>query len=170
MTSDFRLEKILQEYETEWDDSLIPILQESFPQQIRQYICNYQDRIASLTEILPDTKVERGSKDDPIFQEYLTVGFYIIWISLLRTLDIRVSYMLFQRTSIIFTQYLIVYAQARQNHTNVEFNLKELVAYILTNILGGIEVPVQSTITDTQRMDLWGALIKLYSKCKVEYV
>ena len=35
-----------------------------------------------------------GSKDDIIFKEYKTIGFYIIWISLLRTLDVSVTYML----------------------------------------------------------------------------
>lgn len=169
MSIDTRINDILNEYENEWDDSLIEVIQESFPQQICQYISNYTTRLEKVDASMLDMNFKLGSKDDVIFKEYKTIGFYIIWISLLRTLDISVTYMLLQRTSILFSQYIIVYIQARQNNSQIDFSLKELISYILKNLLGAITVPIQTNIDDKKRMKLWSTLVKLYSKFTVEY-
>jgi len=99
--------------------------------------------------IILSPSIELGSKDDPIYSEYMSLGLYIIWFSLLRTLDIRVAYMLLQRTSIIFTTYLITYSDKKRQVQNVIYTIGDLIAYILKNLLGDIELPLKTKINDS---------------------
>ena len=78
----------------------------------------------------------------------MSLGLYIIWFSLLRTLDIRVACMLLQRTSIIFTQYLITYSEKKRQVQSVIFTIGDLIAFILKNLLGDIELPLKTKIND----------------------
>jgi hypothetical protein len=77
--------------------------------------------------------------------------------------------MLLQRTSIMYTQYLIVYAQAKHSESSIDFSIKELISYILKNLLGNLEVPVGSNIDDENRNRLWSTIVQLYSKVTIEY-
>jgi hypothetical protein len=164
---DIRLHEILEEYASDWSEALIPTLKITFPNQLKQFIQNYFERLTPLEIMLCKPGIKLGSDEDKLFKEYKSIGFYITWISLLRTLDIRVTYMLLQRTSIIFTQYLIVFCQTKQHKSAITFSVGELVSYILKNLLGNIEVPIHTDIDDAKRQLLWSELVKLYSNCKL---
>lgn len=166
---DIRLNEIYQEYETEWNDSIIDIINESLSNQFKSYKLNYTERLRKHSTIILSPSIELGTKNDPIYSEYMSLGLYIIWFSLLRTLDIRVACMLLQRTSIIFTQYLITYSEKKRQVQSVIFTIGDLIAFILKNLLGDIELPLKTKINDDQKQKLWSVIIKQYSKCKVEY-
>jgi hypothetical protein len=91
---DVRLNEIYVSYETEWDDSLPVMIQSSFLSQYQLYLDNYVSRLRPYEHSLIHTDVSLGSANDPLFSEYKTLGIYIIWITISRTLDLRVSYML----------------------------------------------------------------------------
>ena len=110
---DVRLNEIYQTYETEWDDMLIVLLHQSLPSQLESYKHHYMERLKPYTSFILEPNVELGSSEDRIYSEYMSLALCIIWISVLRTLDIRVTYMVLQRTSIMFTQYLITYSQTK---------------------------------------------------------
>ena len=168
MFVDVRISQIFKEYETEWNDSIIDILKATFPNQIKIYYNNYFDRTKDIFhKILPNITI--GSKDDYIFQAYKNVGFYIFWISLLRTLDIKVTFMILQRTSIIFTQYLIVFVNSKENNLMKEFCIKDLNSYILKNILGNLRLPINSRTNQDNIYLLWSTVVEMYSTATVEY-
>mgnify|MGYP000226215785 CR=1 FL=1 len=168
MSVDVRISEIFKEYKTEWDDSIIEILKKSLRKQVFTFLKNYKDRLQETSSnILHDIPI--CSKKDYLFEEYKTLGFFVLWIRLLRTLDVRVSYMILQRASIIFTQYLIVYSQAKNRISMVDFSLKDLMSYILKNLFGNLEVPIVSNIKEDNRNLLWSTIVKLYSKFTIEY-
>ena len=168
MSIDERMSEIFQEYEAKWDDTMIPMLYNTFCAQVHSYVKNYKDRLQGIAPNILQN-IPLGSKEDFLFQEYKTIGFFIVWISLLRTLDIRVVYMLLQRTSIMYTQYLIVYSQAKQNESSIDFSIQDLISYILKNLLGNLNVPIESNIDNENRKRLWETIVQLYSKVTVEY-
>ena len=166
---DIRINEIYQEYETEWNDSIINILNESLFTQFMNYKHNYTERLRNYSNVILSSSNTLGTHKDPIYTEYMSLGLYIVWITLLRTLDIRVAYMLLQRTSIIFTQYLITYSDKKRQVQSVIFTIGDLIAFILKNLLGDIELPLKTNINNDQKQLLWYVIIKQYSKCKVEY-
>jgi len=69
----------------------------------------------------------------------------------------------------MYTQYLIVYSQAKQNESSIDFSIQDLISYILKNLLGNLNVPIESNIDNENRKRLWETIVQLYSKVTVEY-
>ena len=69
----------------------------------------------------------------------------------------------------MYTQYLIVYSQANQNESSIDFSIQDLISYILKNLLGNLNVPIESNIDNENRKRLWETIVQLYSKVTVEY-
>ena len=166
---DVRLNEIYTTYETVWNDSLPELIHSSFISQYQLYLDNYISRMRPYVNSLAFNECSIGSKDDSLFAEYKMIGIYIIWITLSRTLDLRVSYMLLQRTSIIFTQYLIQYVSSKKNSPNITYTVKNLISFLIKNLIGDIEMPLSSKMTEDQTQKIWSTIIQLYSQCKLEY-
>lgn len=166
---DVRLNEIYSSYETKWDDSLPEMIRSSFISQYQLYLDNYKQRLSQYACSLLLHDCPLGSKDDYIFAEYKMIGIYIVWITLQRTLDLRVSYMLLQRTSIIFTQYLIQFVSSKKSSPNINYSINNLISFLIKNLIGDIEMPLTSKMNEAQTQKVWSTIIQLYSQCKLEY-
>ena len=160
MVFDERLDKIFEDYSKKWNREILVNIRSTLKFQIKLYLKKFKIKIKEIDLINIDEEL--------IYNEYKILGFFILWFSLIRTLDIRVSYMLLRRSSIIFTEYLETFKRSKKNKKQVSFSIQDLTSYILKTLLGNIVIPIRYDILQEHKHQLWSTLVELYSKSTLE--